>query len=362
MSSRRPQPVDSPSNHGPIVSVVTWFLLAATVLAVLARFVTKLFVSKRLTSDDLLIFVALALSIGQGVAVTMQTSNGLGQHQAALSASQLDNFDKFGYASNLLFIINLCFAKLSVVQMLRTITPIKLHVRIVLGTGAFVVLWSFASELASAFQCKPPNTWKVTGNQCIDRAAFWNAYGALNLITEAALLILPLVIVWNIQTQRKKKAIIVSCFASRIVVFAAVIVQLSYTSRARRTADATFDTWPVVLSAQIVQSISIITACVPCLKPFLESLESGMMRVDLRARSHGHYGYGSHNLTNLSSKSSGKKEKSPLSSNLSHHKHFRHLPDVSTVISANPDERERDSDSQKSSARIIKYTRTWEVT
>lgn len=59
MSSQRLQPVDTPSNHGPIVSVVTWFLLAATVLAVLARVVTKLFVSKRLTSDDLLIFIAL---------------------------------------------------------------------------------------------------------------------------------------------------------------------------------------------------------------------------------------------------------------------------------------------------------------
>ncbi|KAL8968192.1 MAG: hypothetical protein Q9197_005013 [Variospora fuerteventurae] len=280
MSSQR---VDSPSNHGPIVSILTWFLLAATVLAVVARVTTKMAISKRLTNDDFLIFLALAFSIGQAVAVSLQTSNGLGQHEAALSAFQMDNFYKFDYASNLLFILNLCFAKLSVLQLLRFVTPVKLHLRLVLGAGAFVTLWSIASELASALQCKTPNTWKVIGNQCFDRAAFWNAYGAFNLITEAALLILPLVILWKLQTQAKKKAVIYSCFASRIV--------------------------------------------------------------------------------NLSSKSNGKKEKSALSSNnLSHHKHFRHLPDVSTVISANHDVRETDSDSQKSSARIIKYTRTWEVT
>ncbi|KAI4282999.1 MAG: hypothetical protein L6R35_005268 [Caloplaca aegaea] len=359
MSSQR---VDSPSNHGPIVSIVTWFLLAATVLAVVARVTTKIAISKRLTSDDFLIFLALAFSIGQAVAVSLQTSNGLGQHEAALSAFQMDNFYKFDYASNLLFILNLCFAKLSVLQLLRLVTPVKLHLRLVLGAGAFVILWSIASELASAFQCKTPNTWKVIGNQCFDRAAFWNAYGAFNLITEAALLILPLVILWKLQTQAKKKAVIYSCFASRIVVFSAIIVQLVYASRARGTADVTFDTWPTVLSAQIVQSLSIITACIPCLKPFLESLGTGMIRVDLRPRTKGQYGYDSHDLSNLSSKSSGKKEKSALSSNLSHHKHFRHLPDVSTVISANHDVRETDSDSQKSSARIIKYTRTWEVT
>lgn len=116
----------------------------------------------------------------------MQTPNGLGQHQDVLSASQIDKFYKvillaraeeiletdsrqFDYVSNLLFILNLCFAKLSVIQMLRIITPVKLHVRIVLGTGAFIVAWSFASELAAAFQCEPPNPWKVIENQCFDR-------------------------------------------------------------------------------------------------------------------------------------------------------------------------------------------------
>ncbi|KAL8959111.1 MAG: hypothetical protein Q9193_003968 [Seirophora villosa] len=337
MSSQRPQPVDTPSNHGPIVSVVTWFLLAATVLAVLARFVTKLFVSKRLTSDDLLIFIALALSIGQGVAVSLQTSNGLGQHESALSASQLDNFYKY---------------------------------------------WERAPSSCCGHS---PPSWPLPSNASPRTRG---GLPAINVLTEYVLTAV-LDHVSDLTTDRIPGGILEFVRGSqpdhgsratdspaghcvehpdaeeeesdhRLLL--RITDSLSFTSHARGTADAAFDTWPVVLSAQVVQSLSIITACIPCLKPFLESLESGMMRVDLRARSNGHYGYGSHNLTNLSSKSNGKKEKSALSSNLSHHKHFRHLPDVSTVISANHDERERDSDSQKSSARIIKYTRTWEVT
>ncbi|KAL8932201.1 MAG: hypothetical protein Q9211_006463 [Gyalolechia sp. 1 TL-2023] len=407
MSSPTSRPIDTPSNHGPVVSVVTWFLMAATALAVIARVSTKAAISRRLTSDDYIIFVALALSIGQGIAISLQTSHGAGRHQESLSASQLDKYYKCDYASNLLFILNLGCAKLSVLQMLKAITPVKQHIRMVMGVGAFVLVWSFASLLVSAFQCGVPETWNPIGNQCIDRVSkafileilfdhqiyrgfiprprltvlqtsFWTSYGVLNLVTEAALVMLPLVIVWKIQTKTTKKAIIFLCFAARIVVFAAIIVQLVYVNRTRDSADETFDTWPTLLCAETVQSLSIITACIPCMKPFLESLESGMLRSDdLRRRGMGgSNSYGSHHLSDLSKssgksmskssgKSNGKKDKSPYSPTPSNNnKYFKALPNVSTVVSVNGTEdreRGRDSDSQNSSSRIIKYTRTWAV-
>ncbi|KAL8668431.1 MAG: hypothetical protein Q9168_006937 [Polycauliona sp. 1 TL-2023] len=365
MSSSRPQQLNTPSNHGPVVGVMTWFLLAATVCAVIARIATKLAISRRFTSDDFLIFAALGLSIAQGVLVTLQVANGLGRHTDTLSPSQLEHFDKYDYASNLLFILNLCLAKVSVLQMLRIITPIKQHIRMVLGVGLFVLLWSFASEFVAAFQCRLPKPWRVMGNRCIDRTDFWHAYGALNLITETALLAIPLIIVWKIQTPLKRKVVIFMCFASRIVVLAAIVLQIIYQERAKGGNDRTYQMWRVVICAQAVQSLSIVTACIPCLKPFLESLESGMLRVDdLRRRGmNGAYGYGSHNLSNLSSSRwNGKKEKSQLDSNISAGKHYKLPNNISTVVSGNRNEdAERDSDSQKSSARIIKYTRTFSV-
>lgn len=59
MSNPNHGPIDTPSDHGPIVSVVTWFLMAATILAVVARILTKFAISRRLTSDDYMIFAAL---------------------------------------------------------------------------------------------------------------------------------------------------------------------------------------------------------------------------------------------------------------------------------------------------------------
>ena len=74
-------------------------------------------------------------------------------------------------------------------------------------------------------------------------------------------------------------------------VIAAAIAQIAYLNRSSTALDPTFESWPAVLCAQIVQNLGIITACIPYLKPFLESLESGLIRSDdLRQRTEGSHG------------------------------------------------------------------------
>lgn len=51
--------VDSADNHGPVVSVLTWFLTVTAVLWVFARAATKWAVSHKIAFDDYLIFLAL---------------------------------------------------------------------------------------------------------------------------------------------------------------------------------------------------------------------------------------------------------------------------------------------------------------
>ena len=68
--------------------------------------------------------------------------------------------------------------------------------------------------------------------------------------------------------------------------------------------DPTFTLWKAVLSANGVQKTSIITACTSCLKPFLESLETGMIGSDaIRRRQSRHRDiddvYNSYKLSNI---------------------------------------------------------------
>lgn len=47
------------------------------------------------------------------------------------------------------------------------------------GVGAFVLVWSFASELVSAFQCGVTETWKPFGNKCIDRVSHHHGWALI---------------------------------------------------------------------------------------------------------------------------------------------------------------------------------------
>lgn len=46
------------------------------------------------------------------------------------------------------------------------------------------------------------------------------------------------------------------------------------------SADPTLDVWPYLICLQFSQASSLITACIPYLKPFLESLQAGALRPD----------------------------------------------------------------------------------
>lgn len=64
-------------------------------------------------------------------------------------------------------------------------------------------------------------------------------------------------------------------------VIAVTIVQIYYLqTQAAGSQDPTFDLWTVVLLGEVVLALSLITACIPYLKPFLEALETGMIRAD----------------------------------------------------------------------------------
>ena len=68
----------------------------------------------------------------------------------------------------MLYVISVCFAKLSVIYMIGRITPNKTDLRLVWGLGLAVVAWAFTAFWVLAFQCHTP-PWDVHSGTCIDR-------------------------------------------------------------------------------------------------------------------------------------------------------------------------------------------------
>ena len=183
-------------------------------------------------------------------------SEGLGfAGQLGVSGADYHRTVQAGYSSDLLYILTLTMSKISILILLRHITPVTLHRRLAVAVGVFVGTWGVASFFASAFRCSLPAAWAILGRRCfnqvtpnleawisislslslsvpmlsefVSQVSFWTSHGILNILTEVSLVVLPIYTIWNVRIRTSQKWTIVGCFALRTV-YVKVDLRLRY--------------------------------------------------------------------------------------------------------------------------------------
>ncbi|XP_014552010.1 hypothetical protein COCVIDRAFT_41763 [Bipolaris victoriae FI3] len=221
-----------------------------------------------------------------GGAVSLQTHNGLGRDISLLTQSQLAVYRKAEYANNLLYIATLGFAKLSIISLLMILTASKTHRNLGLSLAGFIALWTVFSICLAAFQCGTTEPWRFLGNEemCFNIVSFWRSVGAINILTDLALTAFPVHVVMTLQMSMSKKITILTFFGARSLDIVATAVQMVYLD-GFTSPNPTKALWKWTLLAQIIECITIITSCVPYIRPLLESVPSGLYASDdLRRR------------------------------------------------------------------------------
>ena len=78
-----------------------------------------------------------------------------------------------------------------------------------------VMCWYLTSTLIAIFQCTPvPYNWDRTipGGQCIRKDALWIGNSVSNLLTDVAILCLPMPIVWRMDVPPRQKIAVSGMF------------------------------------------------------------------------------------------------------------------------------------------------------
>ena len=155
-------------------------------------------------------------------------------------------------------------------------------------------------------------------------------------------------------------------------------MQLAYTS-GFSTSNYPLSLWPWVLVSQVVQCVTIITSCVPYLRPLLKSLSSGLYTSDEKSRrglaeTHRYGGtnnttFGPHHLSQSTSSTKppwpSKKKNSSVFNTSDNHAQLRPSQDTQPRSSNTPDavddlapedEITWDGESYNSQSNIIKRT------
>ncbi|EXJ61483.1 uncharacterized protein A1O5_11799 [Cladophialophora psammophila CBS 110553] len=285
-------PLISATHRGPVVNLVAWIAVVTMCLAVITVLVSKLVVLRRLAWNDSIIIAAMALSIGFTVAINQQVSGGLGSEISTLTGDQYEKFQKAGYAWNILYITSLSFGKVSTLSLLLALSPNKSYRIPMLATGGLTAVWAVASVIASAFQCSLPHPYLITTNKCFSQEGFWDAVGIIDILIDVALMAIPVWLVYNLQLPLKKKIAVCFAFSFRILAIACTIWRISEMHRFfDRNADVTFESWLPTIATLLEVFFSVFAACVPHLRPFMESIQAGYLSGVIQ-EGDGRFGYG----------------------------------------------------------------------
>lgn len=108
-------------------------------------------------------------------------------------------------------------AKISVTLFVMAINSgreLKIAGFVVLG---LVIAWGLSSVFLFGFQCGASSPWAADEGQCLDQFSVYLGINIGNIITDIALVVLPAVMMWGVQTSFDVKARVIGYFAIRIL-------------------------------------------------------------------------------------------------------------------------------------------------
>lgn len=108
-------------------------------------------------------------------------------------------------------------AKISVTLLVMAIDSgreLKIASYVVLG---LVVAWETSSVFLFGFQCGASSPWSADTDRCLDQFDVYLGVNISNIVTDIALLVLPTVMLWRVQTSFDVKARVIGYFAIRIL-------------------------------------------------------------------------------------------------------------------------------------------------
>ncbi|KAI1147697.1 hypothetical protein F4825DRAFT_436577 [Nemania diffusa] len=276
-------PESSPIRWGheaPLIQILALLFLSFCILSVGAQFLTKLILRKRLDVADAVLFVALILFIGQISTLLSPAGSIVGNSPIGLQDEQIDGAMKALYSGVILGILTLGVSKLSLLISLYMITPVTWHQVATQAVGIFTIAWVLTAVFSTAFQCPSPRQWDILDKRCIDIRSARTYIAIVNILTDVALVAIPTIIIIPVHLTWGKRFTLLGGFWFRVGVIGATVAQLVYLQRLVLDTEYLSTVWQLLICEEVVYTTSIITTCIPFLKPFLLSLESGFLRAD----------------------------------------------------------------------------------
>ncbi|KAF6225969.1 hypothetical protein HO173_012636 [Letharia columbiana] len=262
------------NRDGQVISASVTLLVLPTVFVAL-RVMSRYMSGAGFWWDDMTVVLGMMLSWGPNIINILASHHSLGHHTAVLSQATLMSFYQHLYAFEILYSLGIACVKFSVILFQYRIFPIVSFRRIISACGAFVLAFEVASTVVFILECTPVHDFWVAlggylapelGGRCINLVKFLLVNGSINTVTDFALLLTPLPVLWRLRASTLQKYILTGIFISGLVVTAVSMVRLVVIARYHGD-DVTYDFVPTCIWTAAEPSIAVVSACLPSLRP-----------------------------------------------------------------------------------------------
>ncbi|KAF7555316.1 hypothetical protein G7046_g6587 [Stylonectria norvegica] len=246
-------------------------MTALAFVAVGLRLLARYEKGQRLWWDDWMILWSMFWNLIVVGFIIAMIKEGMGLHAGTpVPIENIIMIAKFLLVAEILYVWNLVWTKLSLLLMFYRIFHFPYFKRWAYCIGAFVIAWVICITFLFIFICVPVQKlwYSDLPGHCINQVGTWIANAASTIVSDLAILLLPLPSVWKLQLRKAEKiAITVAFCLGFFVIFASAYrftVLFSYSDK-----DPSYTLAPTVGWTAIEMSAGIVSACLPTLKPAL---------------------------------------------------------------------------------------------
>ncbi|EHY57271.1 hypothetical protein ABEF92_006049 [Exophiala dermatitidis] len=276
------------SNTGNLMAIHGTFCGLA-VVTVLLRLYVRIFMLKSLGADDYVMVAATVLAVATLVCfIGEAVAGGLGKHPSLVSAHDWSLFLHWRYFHSLIVMFAISLVKVSIACFLRRFVPNRNYQRFLLGSIIFLCAFMLSCAGTLIFNCGTDISanWdfelKASPNvHCFSNRTFTNVgifNSSINIATDVLFALLPVPIVWKLQTNIRTKITLVGILGLGLFACAASIVKTVYQATALKEPDWTYhDSFFMWNFLEL--TIGIVAASLPSLRPLFVRLLGATQRL-----------------------------------------------------------------------------------
>ena len=203
-------------NRTPYYVAGSIVLIVVATLSVILRFTARKIRKVALAVDDYILVVALIFAYGLFISTLYCLRFGFGKHILRVGLQNAFLAGRAVYVLQPIFPACTGSTKLSILLLYRRIFTMHTPWFRWSYRAIVVVLagWAVGGFFTLIFQCWPiQSAWTHMGGHCIDLKAALTTLASINTALNAAILILPIPMIWNLQISRQKKVGLCAIFA-----------------------------------------------------------------------------------------------------------------------------------------------------